>query len=159
VYLTLQVRQNNRTLRTENYARVVDRTTAIQSKLAQDGAFAAIQARGAADAAQLTPRERIQFSWCMTELFTALEFMFHAAQEGALPEEVWRRWSLTVAWWLTLPGVQSWWHALPAPFSPSFTLFIEEMLKNNPADSDRSRRFQDFLAGPVSSPSGGAPAA
>jgi hypothetical protein len=146
-YLALQVRQNNQALRTENYARAVDRTTAMQSKLAQDGNFAQLLARGANDATQLTPLERIQFTWLLTELLTSLEFMFHADREQALPEEVWARWSLTIAWWFTFPGVRAWWYSMPTPFSPSFTSFIESILQDNPADLGAAERFQEFLAG------------
>jgi hypothetical protein len=147
VYLALQVRQNNQALRTENYARAVDRTTSMQSKLAQDGDFALLLARGAADATRLNPLERIQFSWCMTEFLTSFEFMFHADQDHTLPEEVWIRWSSTIAWWFTFPGIRAWWHSMPTPFSSDFTSFIESILEDNPADLDAAERFQEFIAG------------
>ncbi len=65
VYVAIQVRQNTQSLRAENYARVLDRVSAIQSQLSRDTELARIFAKGVADAGQLTPRERIQFTWAL----------------------------------------------------------------------------------------------
>jgi len=146
VYLALQVRQNTLSLRTENYSRTLDRIAAIQSQLSRDGEFSRLLARGVADASALTPRERIQFTWILYETFGAFEFMFHAAQTRALPDEVWERWSATVAWWLSFPGAQVWWQHRPAPFSASFTAYVEEILRNNPTDRAAVARWQAFVA-------------
>jgi hypothetical protein len=152
VYLALQVRQNTQSQRTENYSRALDRIAAIQSQLARDAGFSRVLARGVADASVLTPPERIQFTWILYETFGAFEFMFYAAQTRALPDEVWARWSSTIAWWLSFPGAQTWWENRPAPFSASFTAFIEDLLRDNPTDRAAVARWQTFLA------RGGAPA-
>jgi len=144
-YLAIQVRQNTQSLRTENYARALDRISAMQAKLGQDVSFAQLLSRGASDVSQLSTQERIRLSWCLSEFFDALEFMFHAAERGALPEEVWARWSYTAAYWLSLPGVQSWWRALPMPYTPAFSAFVESTLRDNPFDPQTAARFRDFL--------------
>jgi hypothetical protein len=60
------------------------------------------------------------------------EFLFHQSQAGTVPEEVWERWSDTTAWWLTFPGVRSWWLSRPTPFSASFTSYIDALLERAP---------------------------
>jgi hypothetical protein len=147
VYLALQVRQNTHSLRTENYARALDRIAAIQAPLSRDGEFSRLLSRGVVDASALTPRERIQLTWMLYETFGAFEFMFHAAQARALPDEVWARWSATVAWWLSFPGLQKWWENRPAPFSASFTAFVDGLLRENPTDRAAHARWQAFVAG------------
>jgi hypothetical protein len=80
-------------------------------------------------------------------MFGALEFMFHQSRVGAIPDEVWVRWSETTAWWLSHPGIQSWWHAKPSPFSRNFSSFIDELLVRNPTDEVAARRWQAFVRG------------
>lgn len=106
----------------------------MQSQLSRDTEFARFFSRGVVDASRLTPAERIQFTWALYEAFGAFEFMFHASRTNALPEEVWARWSSTVAWWLSFPGVQSWWHHRPVPFSASFSSYVEAALRENVVD-------------------------
>lgn len=157
VYLAFQVRQNTLSLRTENYGRALDRIASIQGELARNAAVSRTFAKGVADVSSLTPSERIQFTWELYEAFGAFEFMFHAAQNRALPDEIWTRWSATVAWWLSFPGVQRWWEHRPAPFTASFTAYVEEIRRRNPADPEAAARWQRFVAGgppaePVSAP-------
>ena len=45
VYVALQVRQNTQSLRTENYARALDRVASMQSRLAKDGDLARLLVR------------------------------------------------------------------------------------------------------------------
>lgn len=147
IYLAVQIRQNTQAQRSENYSRALERLAAMQSSMAIDAEFALMFSKGAADIEQLTPRDRIRFTWSCYEAFGAFEFMFHAAKTNALPEEVWERWSAAVAWWLTFPGVQTWWASKPASFTESFTSFVESLLEDNPTDADSNRRYQEFIAG------------
>jgi hypothetical protein len=146
IYLAVQVRQNTQAQRTENFSRALDRVAAMQATLSQDSETSAIFSKGVAEPSELKPKERMQFTWAMYELFGAFEFMFLASKANAIPEEVWRRWSSAVAWWLSFPGVQTWWKVRPIPFTDSFTLYIESLLENNPTDAETTRRYQDFVA-------------
>ena len=146
-YLALQVRQNTQSIRTENYGRALDRIASMQSQLSRDTELSRFFSKGVADASLLTPAERIQFTWALYEAFGAFEFMFEAARTRALPEEVWARWSSTVAWWLSFPGVQSWWRHRPVPFSASFSAYVEGILRENKVDRAAAQRWQEFVAG------------
>lgn len=152
VYLAYQVRQSTHSLRTENYARALERVATMQSRLSSDAAFAAIVTRGAIDASRLTAEERVQFTWTFYEMFGAFEFMFHQSESGALPREVWQRWSDTLAWWISLPGVQAWWLARPAPFSASFTRHVDGRLMTGQPDPAAAKRWSAFLHGGAASP-------
>ena len=145
IYLAVQVRQNTTSQQTENYARALDRISAQQSRLSQNSDDAVMFSRGVKNAANLTSAERIQFTWLLYEIFGAFEFMFHASQTNAIPVEVWRRWSDTVAFWLTFPGVQTWWSVRPVPFTDSFTAFVDELAANNPSPDDIGTAWNDFV--------------
>ena len=146
VYLAIQVRQNTEAQRMENYARALERLAALQSTLSQDSDISLIYSKGVVDASKLTPQERIRFTWSMYEAFGAFEFMFLASKTGAILEEVWSRWSAAIAWWVTFPGVQKWWESRPLPFTDSFTLFVESLLKDNPTDVEQNQRWQEFVS-------------
>jgi len=146
IYLAVQIRQSTQAQRTENYSRALDRLAAMQSSLSQDDEFSLMFTKGAVDTSKLTPRERIRFTWSLYEVFGAFEFMFHASKTNSIPEEVWRRWSSAVAWWLTFSGVQAWWSSRPIPFTDSFTSFVESLLEDNPTDAESTERYQDFIA-------------
>jgi len=148
IYLAFQVRQNTVSQRTENYARALERIALMQSQLSSDGAFASIIMRGSQDHTRLTTEERAQFSWTFYEMFGAFEFMFLQAEAGALHEDVWNRWSATLAWWISFPGVRAWWAARPTPFSPSFTRHIDEHASRHRPDPDAAKRWREFLLGP-----------
>lgn len=147
IYLAYQVRQSTASLRTENYSRALERVAALQARLSADAAFAAIVTRGAIDASRLTADERVQFTWTFYEMFGAFEFMFHQSESGALPREVWQRWSDTLAWWISFPGVRAWWLARPAPFSESFTRHVDGRLQTGQPDPASAKRWRAFLRG------------
>ncbi len=146
IYLAIQIRQNTQAQRSENYSRALDRLAAMQASMSQDDEFALMFSKGVVDPEQLTPSDRVRFIWSCYEAFGAFEFMFHASKTNAIPEEVWNRWAAAVAWWLSFPGVQSWWASKPAPFTDSFTSFVESLLADNPTDIQANQRYQSFIA-------------
>jgi hypothetical protein len=146
-YLAFQVRQNTRLLHTENYARVLDRMSTMQSRLSTDAELNHIVTVGAEDPNRLTRSERLRFSWALYELFGAGEFMFHQARENALPPAVWARWEATIRWWLSHPGMQAWWRAKPAPLAADFEVFGDEIIAHRPMRAAVVVRWHEFIAG------------
>ena len=147
IYLAHQVRQNTRSLKAENYARVLNRMSSLQANLSTDADLNRIITVGAERPGALTPSERLRFSWAMYELFGAGEFMYHQSQLNALPDAVWDRWKASIGWWLSHPGMRAWWKARPAPLSADFEAFAEDMIRNHPASLDTLDRWQRFVAG------------
>ena len=152
IYLAIQVRQNTKAQRTENFSRALDRVAAMQASLSQDSDTAALFSKGVTDTANLAPNERIRFTWAMYELFGAFEFIYFAAISDEIPDEVWQRWSAGVAFWLGFPGVRTWWDVRPIPFTDSFTEFVEALLKDNPASSESIERYRGFIQRGVAGP-------
>lgn len=153
-YLAYQVHQNTKSLQTENYSRVLERMSTLQSRLAVEPELNHIFMVGAEDPARLTPAERTRFAWALYELFGAGEFMFHQSRDKALPAVVWSRWEATIRWWLSHPGMREWWLAKPTPLTADFEAFLNEMLQDDPMDVAAIERWRRFVAGddlPVSS--------
>lgn len=147
VYLAYQVRQNTKSLRAENYARVLDRLSTLQSNLSSDAELNRIVVVGAQTPEVLSRTDRVRLTWALYELMGAGEFVFHQAQQGSLPDEVWQRWRATLAWWISHPGIRAWWMARPSPFSTSFEAFMSDLIENNPLDKEAVRRWELFVAG------------
>jgi hypothetical protein len=147
VYLAMQIRQNTQSNRTENFARGLERISEMQAALSRDPDLASLHARGVADVSSLTPVERIRFTWWFAEAFGAFEFLFHQSRADAIPDEIWERWSKTIAWWISYPGVQAWWAANPAPFSGSFTRFVDDLIVEGEFDVSSAERWQSFVRG------------
>jgi hypothetical protein len=147
LYLAVQVRQGTKAQRTENYARALGRIATMQSTLSQDSEVSGIFTRGVQDATNLTALERIRFTWALYEMFDAFEFMFYTYENDEIPEEVWARWSQTLAYWLSFPGVTAWWDVRPVHFTESFTVFVETLVRDNPTDKAATERWQQFVTG------------
>jgi hypothetical protein len=147
VYLAHQVRQNTKSLRTENHARILDRMSNIQSRASADPDLNRILAVGAESPGRLTPLERLRFSWALYEMFGAAEFMYLQFRQNALPAAVWGRWEATLVWWLSHPGMAAWWAARPAPFADSFEVFATGILRERRMDPAVLARWQGFIAG------------
>ena len=158
-YLAYEVRQNTRSLQSENYARVLDRMSTVQAQLSKDPELHHVFMVGAEDPARLSRAERVRFSWALYELFGAGEFMYHQSLNGSLPPAVWARWEATIGWWLSHPGMRTWWAAKPAPLAADFEAFGDEMLRRQPYDPAAIARWRDFVAGEGLPPArGGVPA-
>jgi hypothetical protein len=147
VYLAAQIRQNTRSQRAENFGRALDRVATLQGRLSENAELSDILLRGAADKDALSTSERVRLTWMFYEMFSGFEFIFHQAQSGAMPDEVWRRWADTVRWWVSLAGVRQWWDAHPAPFTAEFTRFVNGQLSSGPPDAEAQARWVDYLAG------------
>jgi len=147
VYLAYQVRQNTQSLRSENYARVLDRMSTVQSQLSKDPELHHVFMVGAEDPARLSRAERLRFSWALYELFGAGEFMYHQSRDKALPPAVWARWEATIGWWLSHPGMRAWWSAKPVPLAADFEAFGDGILQGRPYDPSVVERWHRFVAG------------
>lgn len=147
IYLAYQVRQNTTSLRTENYARALDRLSTLQSNLSSDAELNRLVTVGAQDPERLSPTDRMRLTWSLYELLGAAEFVFHQAERGALPEEIWERWKATLVWWFSNPGIARWWRAKPTPFSTSFEAFVEDLIRTTPFDPEAAERWEAFVGG------------
>ena len=147
VYLAYQVRQNTRSLRAENYARILTRMSEMQSRLALDPDLNHVMTVGAEDPARLSRADRVRFSWALYELIGTAEFMFHQFREKTLSDAVWARWEATLGWWLSHPGMRAWWRARPSPFSSDFEAFAEDLIRDERFDKAAVERWRAFVAG------------
>jgi hypothetical protein len=143
IYLAVQMRSNTRAQRADMTARILDRMAAQQHTYAFDAEASRFFSRAITDPARLTMDERNQFAWLMTEFLSAMEFLMQQFDEGNVDAQTWQRWSDTLDWWLTFPGIRVFWQARPTPYTEKFTRYVEDRLVNGKGDfnQDNWRRY------------------
>jgi hypothetical protein len=117
IYLARQIQQNTRAQRTQNYAVALGRISEFQARMGRNPEFADILVEGVQHPERISQQQRVRFSWVFYEMFGAFEFIYLQAEAGGMPKEVWERWAATLRWWMSFPGVQTWWDARPTPFT------------------------------------------
>lgn len=152
VYLAFQVRSNTKSQRADMTARILDRMAAQQHTYAFDAEASKFFTRAITDPTQLTLDERNQFAWLMTEFLSAMEFLMQQYQAGNVDEQTWLRWSKTVDWWLSFPGIRAFWFGRPTPYTDAFTDYVEDRLVNGKGDFNQENWRSFLLSG---QPSGG----
>jgi hypothetical protein len=150
VYLAIQVRSNTNSQRADMTARILDRMAAMQHTYAFDAEASKFYTRAITDPTGLTLDERNQFAWLMTEFLSAMEFLMQQYEEGNVDEQTWLRWSKTLDWWLTFPGIKAFWIGRPTPYTDSFTDFVEDRLINGKGDYNQDNWSSYLLTGQAS---------
>jgi len=145
IYLAIQIRSNTQSQRSENYARSLERMASLQARLADDRELTKIYSQGVLDSSQLRLTEKTQFTWILTELFGSLEFMFFQAEQNTIPAQLWARWELTMKWWLSFPGVITWWEGKPTPFTTEFTQCVERCIKAG-YEPDKPGAWESYIS-------------
>ena len=64
----------------------------------------------------------------MTEFLSAMEFLMQQHRQGNVDDATLQRWTETMDWWLTFPGIRTYWQARPTPYTEEFTLYIEDRM-------------------------------
>jgi hypothetical protein len=151
VYLAIQVRSNTNSQRADMTARILDRMAAMQHTYAFDAEASKFFTRAITNPTGLTLDERNQFAWLMTEFLSAMEFLMQQYQTGNVDEQTWRRWSNTLDWWLTFPGIRAFWTGRPTPYTDAFSKYVEERLINGKGDYNQDNWNSYLLTGQASS--------
>ena len=144
LYLAFQLRDQSRGLRSESYGRSLDRLARMQERFAEDTSFSKIFHKGLVDPKRLSTEERIRFTWGCTEMFGDFEYMQHQHMRGDLPELIWIRWRETIKFWLTFPGMRTWWYCKPSPFSTEFSSFVETCISDG-YEPERPGAWQNWM--------------
>ena len=131
IYVAIQIRGNSRIQRSESYGRSLEMLRDVQARFATDDEYARMYNRGLVEPEALSVEDRLKFTWACTEMFGAFEYMHHQYLQGDMPEEIWVRWEQTLRFWLTYPGIRTWWVGRPTVFSETFTALCDRYLQED----------------------------
>ena len=76
----------------------------------------------------LSPNDRLRFSWFFNVIFSTYEFIFHQHNSKVLPNFVWERYNKHIDFWVSMPGVRDWWKRNPGAFTSEFMELVEARL-------------------------------
>jgi hypothetical protein len=144
IYVAIQLRGNRHTQRSDSYGRSLEMLRDVQSRFATNPEYARVYNRGMVEPETLSIEDRLKFTWACTEMFGAFEYMHYQAMQGDMPEEIWLRWERTLRFWMTYPGIQTWWFGKPTVFSPTFSALCERFMQE-PYEPERPGAWEEWL--------------
>ena len=109
IYLAVQIRQNSWLLQRSAVQTTRSDSTAIVNLTAQNPENAAVFHRGQVDSDALPPEERTHFYLLMAANFYHLQFGYAAYKDGTQPESTWNVQWQALQYFVSRPGVRSWW--------------------------------------------------
>lgn len=149
IYLAIQVRGNTSSQRADMTARILERLAAQQHTYGFDVDANKFFMRAISDPESLTIEERSRFLWIMTEFLSSMEFLMQQYKAGNVEEDTWFRWSKTLDWWLTFPGIRASWIGRATPYTEKFTAYIEDRLVNGDGAFNKENNRQYMMTGMI----------
>ena len=127
VLLMIELKQNNRTLRSVATQGAHDQVLAIYTPLMSDPSLTELFLRGGAQPADLTPAETVRlYSWYICMMFQIQNWYFQAAH-GSMSKDLLDRWAQVIAnLHNSLPGLRLFWNERRYMFLPDFAAWFEK---------------------------------
>ncbi|MGH0029311.1 MAG: hypothetical protein ACQGVC_05945 [Myxococcota bacterium] len=128
VYLTVQIRQNTRSVRSASLQEAMRDVFSITDSLSTDHELSRLYWKGLADFDSLDPDERRRFSAYLVGLFRRFENIFYQTRHGALEADFWEGVRKTAVLTIGRPGAAAWWRDASDLFSEEFCEYVEHEL-------------------------------
>ncbi len=125
IFLTLQMRQNTKALRSAAAQNAHDMAENIYMPIIEDADLTDIVLRGLRDSATLTEVETARFTSFWQNGFFTLQNWFYQRQEGVLDEGIWLGWSKILTDVYQTPGIQNFWQRRRQYFASDFRNYLE----------------------------------
>ena len=127
IYLSLQIRQNTRAVRSQIHQHITDGWFSMGSIVTANArVFTAGISSNADSFAAMPDADKYAFMSSIFVFFKHFENMYLQYKEGLIAPENWNAWTLMMFMYWRMPGVQLWWKSRRESFAPEFRRFIEE---------------------------------
>ncbi len=130
LYLSIQVRQNTRSVRSATAQSASETIVGMNSLIAGDRNVAELLATGAQGAKKLDPIDQLRFSLLVSSTFINFETMLVQNRLGLIEAEFWQsreRFFLNTI--LTLPGMLSWWRHNQEQFGEELRRYVNSHIQ------------------------------
>ena len=125
VYLTTQIRQNTRALKTAAHQDTTRGASEFTAQIAENADVARIFRVGLADWSQLDSDERMRFSMLLFQTFFNFQNLYSLQREGGVDAEFWASQRRVLAWYMEQPGVRHWWSISKDRLNSGFVHYVE----------------------------------
>lgn len=136
IFLTIQVRQNTKALRSAAAQNAHDMAEAIYHPVVTDAALADLVIRGIRDPDALTEVETARFTSFWQNGFFAMQNWFYQRQQGVLDEGIWVGWFNVLADITQTPGIRRFWAQRRHYFSDDFRTYVETEVSTREANPE-----------------------
>lgn len=127
IYLSLQIRQNTRAVRSQIHQHIADSWFSVGAILSDHSREFTVGLKADEKTfAAMPDDEKFAFLACIFAFFKHFENMYLQYQEGLIARENWDAWTSQMFMYWHMPAVQNWWKSRRLTFSPEFRRFIEE---------------------------------
>jgi hypothetical protein len=120
LYLSVQVRQNTRSLRASTYQSFSEYFAEFRAMLLAEPRLGAVFGKGLRSFEQLDAAERIQFDSIMMTFLRGVEVSFYQERNGLLDAAYYRGWVEEAHAMGRQPGAREWWQGRAALFNEEF---------------------------------------
>ena len=127
IYLSIQIRNNTKEVKSENVHRVTDSFNQLNLLVASDERLAELWHRGMANYDDLSDTEQASFGFMQLAAFRIYDSLYYQIQRGTGDEQLWNAELETIRWLFSGPGFRAWWWQQQFGFSPDFQKFIDEI--------------------------------
>jgi len=128
IFLTLQMRQNTRALRSTTTQNANEMAVAIYNPIVADADLADLLLRGLRDPGVLTEAEMARFTAHWQNCFFTWQNWFYQRHEGELDSGIWLGFSALLGDVFRTPGIQDFWKKRRHYFSEGFRDYLEKEL-------------------------------
>lgn len=138
IFLTIQMRQNTKALRSTTAHAVHEQTSNLYRALSLDESLADLWHRGMQDPSSLTPAETVRFISYWHASILPVQNWFYQWRKRALDEEFWESWARVVTDVNQTPGFAYFWEQRKRYYSDEFRHFMEtELFSKTPSPDYR----------------------
>ena len=128
VYLSLQIRNNTKEVKSENAHRVTDSFNQLNLLIASDERLSELWNKGVANYDELSDTEKSSFGFMQLSAFRIYDSLDYQIQRGTGNKQLWKGEIDTIRWLFTLPGMRAWWKEQQFAFSPGFKKYIDDIV-------------------------------
>ena len=128
IYLSIQIRNNTREVKTENVHRVTDSFNQLNLLVASDERLAELWHRGMANYDDLSDTEKASFGFMQLAAFRIYDSLYYQIQRDTGDVRQWDGELNTIRWFFSSRGARDWWNQQQFAFSPDFQRFIDKIV-------------------------------
>ena len=140
IYVGREVRENTKATQVSAAQAFVNAYNTFTSALYHSEEMADIYLRGSIDFQSLSNLERVRFSALSGQLFRLIQAAHIQWQKGALDDDIWSGFIVTLGDTMQAPGVKEWWELRKRWYGHEF-----QALVNTSANSDGSESAMPFI--------------
>ena len=131
IYLSLQVKQNTRSMRIQTVHDLSSQFKEAQASIAHDKDLADVYHRGVFNYDQLEPLEQLRFNLLVTSIVRVLDELLFQRSEGAIDDSMWRGYTTLAEDVFRFPGYQAVWNIRRKQHSEEFQQYIDKLVENS----------------------------